>query len=157
MCCCTTELMQWKMSASTVSGRLWSWPIWQNCCQEITVKKLQWPKAHKDWTIEQWNNVESKFEIFRSSRRGVCAVKSWLKSCNPLYHTNRKALPIAKLHQVKGKLNQTGYHSITQHLTIPSRTQLVGQGFVLMQDNDPKHTSKLCQKYIKSKEEQHAL
>ena len=26
-----------------------------------------------------------------------------------------------------------------------------------MQDNDPKHTSKLCQRYIKSKEEQHVL
>ena len=32
--------------------------------------------------------------------------------------------------------------------------QLVGEGFVLMQDNDAKHTSKLCQMYIKSKEEQ---
>ena len=33
----------------------------------------------------------------------------------------------------------------------------MGQGFVLMQDNDPKHTSKLCQKYIKSKKEQYVL
>ena len=44
-----------------------------------------------------------------------------------------------------------------QHHTIPYRTQLVGQGFILMQDNDPKHTSKLCQMYFKSKEEQHIL
>ncbi len=28
-----------------------------------------------------------------------------------------------------------------------SGMQLVGQGFVFMQDNDPKHTSKLCQRY----------
>lgn len=61
------------------------------------------------------------------------------------------------LHQVKDKLNQTGYHSILQHHVIPSGTRLVGQGFVLMQDNDPKHTNKLCQRYIKSKEEQHVL
>ena len=29
--------------------------------------------------------------------------------------------------------------------------RLVGQGFVLMQDNDTKHTSKLCQRYIKGR------
>ena len=33
----------------------------------------------------------------------------------------------------------------------------VSQGFVLMKDNDQKHTSKLCQRYIRSKEEQHFL
>ena len=31
------------------------------------------------------------------------------------------------------------------------------QGFVLMLDNDPKHTSKLCLRYIKSKEKQHVF
>ena len=35
--------------------------------------------------------------------------------------------------------------------------RLVGQGFLLIQDNDPKYTSKLCQRYIKSKEEQHVI
>ena len=29
-------------------------------------------------------------------------------------------------------------------------TQLISQGFVLMQDNDPKHSSTLYQRYIKS-------
>ena len=37
------------------------------------------------------------------------------------------------------------------------QSQLAGQGFVLMQDNDSKHISKLCQRYIRSKEEQHVL
>ena len=64
---------------------------------------------------------------------------------------------VGELHQVKGKLNHTGYHSILQYHAIPSGTQLVGQGFVLMQDNDQKFTSKLCQRYIKSKEEQHII
>ena len=62
---------------------------------------------------------------------------------------------VGDLHHMKGKLNQTGYHSIQLHHAIPTGTQLVGQGVVLMQDNDPKHAFKLCQKYIKSKEEQH--
>ena len=52
---------------------------------------------------------------------------------------------VRDLQQVKNKLNQTGYHSILPYHAITSGTHLVGQGFVLMQDNDPKHTSKLCQ------------
>ena len=40
---------------------------------------------------------------------------------------------------------------------IPSGTCFVAQGFVLVQNNDPKHTSKLCQRYIKRKGEQHVL
>ena len=35
--------------------------------------------------------------------------------------------------------------------------QFVSQGVVLMQDNDRKHTSKFCQRYIKSKNEVHVL
>ena len=58
---------------------------------------------------------------------------------------------------VKGKMNHTGYHSILQHHVIPSGTHLEGQGFISIQDNDPNHTSKLCQRYIKSKEEEHVL
>ena len=64
---------------------------------------------------------------------------------------------VGDLHQVKGKLSLTGYHSIMQHHTIPSGTRLVGQGLVLIQDNDPKNTSKFCQRCIKNKEEQHVF
>ena len=49
---------------------------------------------------------------------------------------------VGDLHQVKGKLNQTGYHNILLHLTIPSGTWLVNKGFILLQDNDPNHASK---------------
>ena len=34
--------------------------------------------------------------------------------------------------QVKGKLSQTGYHSLLQHPTNPSGTGLVAKGFVLI-------------------------
>ena len=64
---------------------------------------------------------------------------------------------VGVLYEMKDKLNHTGYLSILQHHTIPSGTFLVAQGFVLMQDNDPKHTSTLCRRYIKIKEEHHVL
>ena len=132
------------------------------------VKRFQWTKAHKsgqsrsrikslDWQIKVQNLLVQLEDL--------CEVKSWWKSCNSLYHSNCKAwwrsftnCKVGNLHLMKGKFNQTGYHSILQHHTIPSRMWLVGcQGFVLMQDNDPKHTRKLGQRYIKSKEEQHVL
>ena len=107
----------------------------------------------------------------KSFSQGLCAARSWGKSCNPLYHTNCKewrrllcweegglsSWKGGDLHWVKGKLNQTGYHSILQHNAILSGTRLVAKGFVLLQDNDPKRTSKLYQRWIKSKEEQHIL
>ena len=113
-----------------------------------------------DWQIKLWH-LWLKYEDLYVS-------KSWWKSCIPLYHTNHKTwrrlcygvgdfAKVRDLHQVKSKLNQTSYHSIHQQHVIPSRTQLVAQGFVLMQDNDPNYTSKLCQRYIKNKEEQHVL
>ena len=38
---------------------------------------------------------------------------------------------------------------------MPSGTWPMGQRLILLQDNSPKNTSKLCQSYIKSKEERH--
>ncbi|MDW1631377.1 transposase, partial [Vibrio sp. Y176] len=61
------------------------------------------------------------------------------------------------LHKVTGILNQHGYHSILQRHAIPSGLRLVGQRFTLQQDNDPKHTSKLCQRYLAKKEEEGTL
>ena len=64
---------------------------------------------------------------------------------------------VRDLHQLNGKVNQTGYHRILQHHAIPSGTRNVGQVFVFMQDYDPKHTRILNQWYTKSKEEHHIL
>ncbi len=44
-----------------------------------------------------------------------------------------------------------------EHHMITTESQLVGQEFLLMEENDLKNTCKLCQRYIKSKEEQHIL
>ena len=133
-------------------------------------------KVHKDWTIEQWNNVlwtdESKFEIFWSNRRVYMrrsvSERAAIPSITPASkHEGVSVImcvyggvvncKVRDLHQVKGKLNQSGYHSTLQHHTIPSEMWLVREGFVLMQDNDPKHTCKPCQWNIKNIEEQHVL
>ena len=61
------------------------------------------------------------------------------------------------LHSVTEEQIELDYHSILQLHIIPLGMELVAHGLDLMQDNDPKHTSKLWQSYIKSKEEQQVL
>ena len=73
-----------------------------------------------------------------------------------LYYGVGGFCPLQNQEFASGK-GQIESHWLKQHTMIPSQTQLVGQGFVHMQDNDPKHMSKLCQWFIKSKEEQHIL
>lgn len=64
---------------------------------------------------------------------------------------------VGDLHRIKGTLEQKGYHSILSRHCIPSGTRLIGRGFVMQQDNNPKHTSKLCSNYLHRKEESGAL
>ena len=141
--------------------------------KQNNVKSLQWAKAHKDWTIEQWNKFlwtdKSKFELVRSNKRVYIWQRIGERAANPcitptVNHGGTSVMvwgvancKVKDLHKLKGKLNQIRYHCILQHPVILSGMQLVVQGFVLIKDNNPKHMSKLCQRYIKRKEEQHVL
>ena len=59
---------------------------------------------------------------------------------------------VGDLCKVKGILNKEGYHSILQCHAIPCGQRLIGANFLLQQDNDPKHTSKLFNNYLGKKE-----
>ena len=63
--------------------------------KQNNVKGFQWAKAHKDWTIEQWNKVlwtdKSKFKIFGSNRRIYVQRSVGKRVGNSLYHINNKA------------------------------------------------------------------
>ena len=59
---------------------------------------------------------------------------------------------VGDLYKVKGILNKEGYHSILQCHAIPCGQRLIGANFLLQQDNDPKHTSKLCKNYLGKKQ-----
>ena len=52
------------------------------------------------------------------------------------------------LFRIHGTLNQHGYDSILQRYAIPSGLRLVGLSFVFQPNNDPKHTSRLCEGYL---------
>ena len=137
-------------------------------------KRLAWAKKHKDWSLEQWQKVlwsdESKFEVFGSKRRTYVRRRKGEKMLPQCIKPTVKhgggnvmvwgcfgAGKVGSLHRVEGILNQHGYHSILQRKAIPSGKRLIGEGFVFQQDNDPKHTSRLCRDYLKKKEEKQVL
>ena len=57
------------------------------------------------------------------------------------------------IHQVQGIMNKEQYHSILVRHAIPSGNRLFRGMWVFQQDNDPKHTSNLCKKYLQGKAE----
>ena len=59
---------------------------------------------------------------------------------------------VGDLYGVKGILKKEGYHSILQCHVIPCGRCLIEGNFLLQQDNDPKHSSKLCKNYLGKKQ-----
>ena len=125
--------------------------------KQNNVKRPQWTKAHKNWTIELWKKIlwidKSKFEIFESNRRVYVQWKVGERAETPCITPTVKHgrgfgmvwgaftnCNVRDLYQLSANWIKLSQHTAA----ILSGMQLVGQGFVLMQDSDPKHTSKLC-------------
>ena len=51
---------------------------------------------------------------------------------------------VSDLVKIEGIMKKEQYKTILENNAIPSGLRTIGHGFVFMQDNDPKHTSKLC-------------
>ena len=107
---------------------------------------------------------ESKFEIFGSKRRMYCRRKSDEQHAPQCVKPTVKFgggsvmlwgcfcyASVGTLVKIEGKMRKEDYHRILQRSAIPSGIDLIGEGFVFQQDNVPKHTSKLCTNYLRSK------
>uniref|UniRef100_A0AAY5K0X9 Paired domain-containing protein n=1 Tax=Esox lucius TaxID=8010 RepID=A0AAY5K0X9_ESOLU len=132
-------------------------------------KRLRWAKEHRHWTEEDWKKVlwtdESKFEVFRSQRRTFVRLRPNEKmveeSLTPSVKNDEGNVmvwgcfgggEVGDLYRVNGTLKKDGYQSILQHHAIPCGQRLIGDNFLLQQDNDPKHSSKLCKNYLGEKQ-----
>ena len=137
-------------------------------------KRLLWAKRYKNYSIEDWKTVlfvdESKFEIYGNNRRiyvrrrpGERLSSQYIKPTVKHGGGNIQVWGcfgfngVGDLYRIKGNLDKKQYHSILQRRAIPSGKKLCGRGFTLLQDNDPKHSSNLCKKYLKKKERQGEL
>lgn len=137
-------------------------------------KRVKFAREHISWTINQWKTVlwtdESKFELFGSHRRQYCRRKV-NERLNPkciapnVKHGGGSVMVwgcfsfsgAGSLFKIDGILNKEQYHSILQRHAIPSGLKLIGPGFIFQQDNDPKHTSGLCTKYLQKKQNENIL
>ena len=125
---------------------------------------------HRQWTTENCKKVlwtdESKFVIFGSSGRVFACCREGERMApqcvtptvkhgegSVMIWSSFAGSRVGDLHRVTGTLNQKWDHSILQHHAIPSGLRLVGQWFIQQQVNDPKHTSRLCQNYLRRKEQ----
>lgn len=137
-------------------------------------KRLQWAISHKDWTFADWSKVlwtdESKFEIFGSKRRTFVRrtpQEKMLEQCvvptvkhgggSVMVWGSFSANGVGDIVKIDGILRKEQYKNILIRHAVPSGTRLIGNPFVLQEDNDPKHSAKICRSYTANKERQGVL
>lgn len=137
-------------------------------------KRMQWALNHRDWTEEDFKKVlwsdESKFEIFGSKRKIYVrrsAEEKMLPECVvPTVKHGGGSIMVwgcfsgygtGDLVRIEGTMKKEHYKRILQQNAVPSGLKLIGNGFIFQQDNDPKHSSKLCRRYLEYKETEGVL
>lgn len=136
-------------------------------------KRLEWAKAHKDWTVEDWKRVcfsdETPFTLFQSYGRKIvwrrpgerykddCLEKTvkhgggkiqvW--GCFSYYGSG-------PMYWIKDIMTGAKYREILKRHMVPYlkdiEGNLLGATAVFQHDNDPKHTSKVVKNYLDNKQ-----
>lgn len=137
-------------------------------------KRLAWAKTHQCWTIAQWKQVfwtdESKFEIFGGKRRTFVrrrAGERMLDECvvKTVKHGGGNVMVwgcfgggnIGKLVEITERMTKEVYLGILEEHALPTAMELIGEGFIYQQDNDPKHTAKIVKRFFDEQSERGIL
>jgi hypothetical protein len=135
-------------------------------------RRLEWAKAHADWTSEMWRRVifsdESPFQVFQDGG------KIYVRRQPGERFSEECILPTVKhgggsiqvwgcfnysgkgpLKRIEGIMDGEMYRRILVYQMAPFLKNLkgeIGVEPIFQHDNDPKHTSKKAQKYLSNKE-----
>lgn len=132
-------------------------------------KRLEFAKNHIDKPISFWKNViwsdESKFELVGKKKRR----KIWRKTGEALLdkHTTKTVKfgggsimvwgcfswhSIGNLHKIDGIMDARHYIRILEKNLEESATKMnIGDQYIFMQDNDPKHTAGVTKRFFERK------
>jgi transposase len=131
--------------------------------------RLEFARRHIHWTPEQWNKVlfsdESKFNRLGSDGKAYVRRRPGEEFRRPSFTTGtvkggggsllfwgamgrRGPGPI---HVINGIMNAPMYVEIMNDIMLPYARREMGRGWILQQDNDPKHTSKVAKEWFSSK------
>uniref|UniRef100_A0A914UYA6 Tc1-like transposase DDE domain-containing protein n=1 Tax=Plectus sambesii TaxID=2011161 RepID=A0A914UYA6_9BILA len=125
-------------------------------------------KDHLQETTEDWKSVlwtdESKFNLCNSDgiryvRRSVNTRFDPHYTVGTVKHRGRNIMVwgcfsltgIGPLHRINGIMNQVQYREILQEVMLPHARRNMLRGWVLQQDNDPKHTVKSVKRWVTEK------
>ena len=125
--------------------------------------RLEWAKAHSDWTVEDWRKVfftdESPFGLRFKGRQRVWRKRG--EKYDPRFVKGRvkhqqKIMVwggfsyngVGGFYKIDSKMEKFQYLKIVEYVGMPSALELLGPGFIWQQDNDPKHTSLLLKEYF---------
>jgi DDE superfamily endonuclease/Transposase len=129
-------------------------------------KRLLWAFQHRNWTVEQWKKVlwsdEKKFELYNTKRRQYCRKRN-----NEPYRDDTIQGTVkggggslmvwgcvgnnvtGSLVKIEGIMTQQVYKDILQNAALPSGGKIYSsENWIFQEDNDPKHSSKLCRSFL---------
>jgi transposase len=134
-------------------------------------RRLEWAKAHADWTAEDWRKVifsdESPFTLFQEGGKIYVRrrpAEEFLEECiEPTVKHGGGSIQVwgcfnygskGPLYRIQGIMDGEKYRQILIHHMAPFLKDLkgdLGVEPIFQQDNDPKHTCKKVKKYLENK------
>ena len=127
--------------------------------------RLKFARDHLHWSVEDWKKVlwtdESPYVLRCMIRQYVWRTpgEKFSRRCMQGTVKHQKKINVwgcfswngvGRIYRIVGIMDRFMYRQILIRQMRPSGRELIGDDFILAQDNDPKHTSVICQNYLRN-------